>query len=94
MNFSPCNRHILLKKIEVLPEEKKSTVLVPESFKVTFRPHDIYEVVSVAQDCEKVTSANINKQVVVNNNMIEKINIEGHEFLLVLENHIYGVIEE
>ena len=94
MNFNPCNRHVLLKKAEEPPEEKKSTVLVPESFKTTFKPHDVYEIVDVAKDCEKVSSDHVKKQIVVNNSMIEKIDIEGHEILLVLENHIYGVIEK
>jgi hypothetical protein len=94
MNFNPCNRHLLLKRPSVASEEKKSTVLVPESFKVNLKPYEIYEVVDVAKDCEKISSSHVNKQVVVNNNMIEKIDVEGQEILLVLENHVYGVIEK
>tara|TARA_Y100000590_G_scaffold269516_1_gene302656 strand:- start:8905 stop:9189 length:285 start_codon:yes stop_codon:yes gene_type:complete len=94
MNFNPYNRHVLLRKTEKTPEEKKSTVLVPESFKTSFRPYDAYEVVDVAKDCEKVNSKHIKKRVVVNNSMVEKIMIDGREILLVLENHIYGVIEK
>ena len=94
MNFNPCNRHVLLKKAEETPEEKKSTVLVPESYNVAFKPYDVYEVVDVAKDCEKVSSGHVNKKVVVPNNMVEKIDLEGQEIILILENHIYGVIEK
>jgi len=94
MNFNPCNRHLLLRKIGAAPDEKKSTVLVPESFKVSLKPYEVYEVVDVAKDCEKISSSHVNKQIVVNNSMIEKIDVEGQEILLVLENHVYGVIEK
>ena len=93
MNFNPCNRHLLLKKTEVAPEENKSTVLVPESFKVNLKTYEVYEIVNVAKDCEKISPSHVNKQVVINNNMIEKIDVQGQEILLVLENHVYGVIE-
>jgi co-chaperonin GroES (HSP10) len=94
MNFNPYNRHVLLKKSEKKPEEKKSTVLVPESYSTTFKPYEVYEVVDIAKDCEKISLGQVSKRVVVPNNMVEKIDVDGNELLLVLENHIYGVIEK
>jgi len=94
MKLNPRNRHVLLKEKETTSEEKKSTVLVPDAYKIQAKPYGVYEVVSVSEDCTIVSSVDVQKQVVVNNSMVEKINVEGKELLLVLENHVYGVLDK
>ena len=94
MKFKPYNRHILLKQKEQAVEEETPTVLVPDSYAATFKPYSVYEILDVSSDCEKLLLEHIKKEIVVNNSMVEKINIKGEEILLVLENHVYGVIDK
>ena len=94
MKFKPYNRHILLSEKEQTAEEEASTVLVPDSYVTNFKPYSVYVVCDVSSDCEKLSTKHIKKEIVVNNSMVEKISIQGEELLLVLENHIYGVIDK
>jgi co-chaperonin GroES (HSP10) len=94
MKFKPYNRHVLLSEKEQTTEEEVSTVLIPDSYVTNFKPYNVYVVRDVSSDCEKLSRKHIKKEIVVNNSMVEKISIQGEELLLVLENHIYGVIDK
>jgi len=92
MKFEPFNRHLLLEPIlEKKKEEKQSTILLPEDYSIAKR-HEVYEVVAVAQDCIQLATSDVGKTIVVDNTMVEEIDVNGDVFYLLLENHIYGVI--
>ena len=100
MSFKPTNRHLLLKEVEEEVTKERPTILVPDDYNVKTAPYGVYEVIAMASDCTKVPSGprgtghkNISRKVVVPNNMVESISIHGETLLLVLENHVKGVIE-
>ena len=96
MIFAPRNRYVLLEEIvlEQEEEEKTTTILLPEEYKVKTNPYDTYTVVACSEDCTKVDNSDLGKRVVVNNAMIETINISHDKHLIILENHIVGVLQD
>ena len=95
MSFTPCNRHMLLKPAKMAEEQNKATILVPEEYSMPKSRHQVYEVLSMSNDCEKLQDLVKEKDyVVVDNSMVEEIKVSGTTFHLVLENYIYGVIED
>ena len=88
MNFLPCNRNVLLEREDLAEEEKdQMCVLVPEDYKIE-PVHACYSILDYAEDCN-ISFAHGDK-VVVLNSMIEKIEVEGEQFLIVLENYVVG----
>jgi len=87
--FSPLNRHLLLEKIEEKTDEKKSTILVPDDYKIKTSPYGMYVVLRKAPDCEKVK--NVGATVVVNEAMVEEISVNNRKYHLILENYVYGL---
>ena len=94
MKFEPLNRHLLLSKLKEEEKEKKSTILVPDDYSVVKARHEIYGVIAVAKDCEKVSKNYFGQKVLVNNAMVEEVNIKGETYYLLLENHVYGILSE
>ena len=90
MYFKPTNRHLLIEKVEEKKEESKSTILVPDDYKVKSSPYGLYTVKDIAGDCEKSFGGNGTK-IVVNDSMVEEISVEGEKYYLVLENYVYGM---
>ena len=95
MNFKPCNRYLLLKELAEDVEPEKPTILVPDDYKVRNSPYAVYEVLDAAADCTKVAlnGATPKTKVLVNNTMVEEAQVHGESLFLVLENHVYGVLE-
>ena len=56
--FKPINRHLLIEKVEEKKEESKSTILVPDDYKVKSSPYGLYTVKDIARDCEKSFGGN------------------------------------
>ena len=94
MKFRPLNRHVLVLPIEKEEANNPSTILVPDDYIKVKSPHEVYKILSVATDCEKVNSENINQQIVVNNSMIEEIKVHGNTYYLLLENYVFATFEE
>lgn len=92
MSFKPLNRHILIFPVEKKEPDKPGTILVPDDYVKVKSPYEIYKIVNVAIDCEKVCRDNIGRQVVVNNSMVEEIKVHERTYYLLLENYVYGVL--
>ena len=93
MNFKPCNRYLLLRELPKELEPEKSTILVPDDYKVKENPYGVYEVVEMAPDCTKVPvrTGGSRTKVLVSNSMVEEVSVNGLNMCLVLENYVYGV---
>ena len=91
--FKPCNRHLALQPIEE-EEKKENTILVPDDYKVKVSPHALYRVCDVAKDCKSFDDSVIDKNVLVNNSMIEEIKVNGEIHYLLLENYVYGLFDD
>ena len=94
MKFKPKNRHLLLGEVNAPEEEDKSTILLPEEYKVKTNPHAVYQILDFAEDCAKIDKSFINKLVIVSDSMTESINLTAGAFKVILENHIIGILEE
>ena len=71
--------------------DQSATILLPDDYIKIKTPYEIYEIVDVALDCEKICETNIGQQILVNNSMIEEVKVRGQTYYLLLENYIYGM---
>tara|TARA_Y100000034_G_scaffold109058_1_gene139965 strand:+ start:183 stop:464 length:282 start_codon:yes stop_codon:yes gene_type:complete len=89
MKIKPLNRHLVVEKVEEKKEKKDlSGFVVPEEF----RPKDEYSVVKVLDIAEdsKFKVSWIDRKVIVETNML----FEVVGSTLVLENYVYGLVDE
>jgi hypothetical protein len=89
--FVPFNRHVLIELIEEEEQEKEHSFLLPEDYTRKKSPYVLCKVLDFADDCsiDITTSCDI----VVQRSMIEEIEILDETYYLVLENYVYGSIE-
>ena len=87
--FQPHNRHLWIQRPSVSEKakEKETDLVFPESYKKKSE----YEVVIVnaAASDSKFTNC-VDKQVIVESNMIREVKIENDTFLVILENYVIG----
>jgi len=89
--LKPVNRYILIEKVEAKEEKEDSLVLVPDEYKLAKKSlHGVYNVIDAAEDCEKVLDCK-NKEIVVDETMVQEIVLSNKTYYLVLENYVYGV---
>ena len=93
MKFKPRNRHILLGEVPKMHDDKKPTILLPEEYQAQLNPYGVYQIEQYSADCTKLELEDIGKLVLVNESMVETVSVDQGDFLFILENHIYGVLE-
>ena len=89
MKIKPLNRHLVVEKVEEKREKKDlSGFVVPEEF----RPKDEYSVVKVLDIAEdsKLKASWVGRKVIVEASMM----FEVVGSTLVLENYVYGLVDE
>ena len=94
MKLDPRNRFILVSEVESTKEEAQPTVLLPEGYSIKTSPYGVYKIQQMSEDCTKVSLEDVGKLVMVDDSMVETASLDQGDFLLVLENHIYGVLSE
>ena len=94
MKLNPRNRFILVTEVPTTQEDVQATVLLPEGYAIKTNPYGVYQIQQLSEDCTKVTVGDVGKLVIVNDTMVETASLDQGDFLLVLENHIYGVLDE
>ena len=90
MNLEPTNRYILVKPIEEKKEETNSMIMLPSDYKKQEAPHLPCSVVDVAEDSKFFNVYKKDDILIVERRMLEKIELQGNEFYLVLENYVVG----
>ena len=90
--LTPCNRFVLLSAVPEPEKEQQATVLVPDSYKVKSSLYGVYQLEQVSTDCTVVNEDDLGKLLLVNDSMVETASLEQGDFLLVQENHIFGVM--
>ncbi len=91
MHFKPFNRHIVVDLIEET-EEKKGIVVLPTDYKKPKSPYVEAIVLEVAEDSKFHGTLFCNDTVLVERRMLQKVEISEYTFYLLLENYIYGRI--
>ena len=92
MSLSPRNRYLLLEEAPTLTEQDAPTILLPEDYNVKTNPFGVYKISQISADCTKVNVDDIGKLVIVEDHMVSTASLEQGDFLLVQENHVYGVL--
>tara|TARA_R100000657_G_C4584457_1_gene45438 strand:+ start:298 stop:582 length:285 start_codon:yes stop_codon:yes gene_type:complete len=92
MSLDPRNRFLLLEEASSPTEQDTPTVLLPEDYNVKANPFGVYKISQISTDCTKVSVDDIGKLVVVEDHMVSTASLDQGDFLLVQENHIYGVL--
>jgi co-chaperonin GroES (HSP10) len=90
MNILPCNRYLLVSPNEE-EAETENTILLPTDFR-TRASHGMAKVLAIAEDSK--FKGYEGKNVIVNNNLVEELDICGSTYHFILENHIIGLVEE
>ena len=88
-NFEPLNRHLL---VRLCTEEKKeeSSFVLPDDYQAPKDPYQVVDVIATAPDCS--IDVESGDAVVVERSQIHTLKVEGDEYHLVLQNHVYGVL--
>ena len=94
MKFEPTNRHILVSIMQDDSEENKSLIYLPEDYKKAEARYALCSVSAVSGDSKFFNSLKKADTVVVDRTMIQKIEVKGNEFYLILENYILGRINK
>ena len=92
MSLDPRNRFILLEEAPQQTEEDMPTILLPDDYNVKTNQFGVYKISQISVDCTKVNLEDVGKLVVVEDHMVSTASLEQGDFLLVQENHIYGVL--
>jgi hypothetical protein len=85
------NRHVLVRPIEEEQEETSSLIALPEDYKKPESPYAIVEILDFADDCTCYLA--VSSYVVIERRMMIEVEIKGQKDYLVLENYIYGSID-
>ena len=92
MSLDPRNRFLLLEEAPAQTEKELPTILLPEDYNVKTNPFAVYKISQISTDCTKVSLDDIGKLVLVEDHMVSTASLDQGDFLLVQENHIYGVL--
>jgi len=93
MHFKPFNRHVVVDVVEEKKEEK-GLVVLPTDYKKPASPHVKALVIEAAEDSKFHGTLFANDTVLVERRMLQKVEISEYTFYLVLENYIYGRIND
>ena len=92
MNLDPRNRFLLLEEAPQQTEEDTPTILLPDDYSAKTNQFGVYKISQISVDCTKVNLEDVGKLVVVEDHMVSTASLDQGDFLLVQENHIYGVL--
>ena len=92
MSLDPRNRFLLLEEAPAQTEKELPTILLPDDYNIKTNPFGVYRISQISTDCTKVSLDDIGKLVLVEDHMVSTASLDQGDFLLVQENHIYGVL--
>jgi len=92
MKFEPTNRFILVNPIEEKQPEK-SLVYLPEGYSKPEAIHKACEVITTAGDSKFFGILKEKDIVLIEQRMLQKIELQGNQFYLILENYVLGRIK-
>jgi len=90
MYLEPYNRHLLV--LPIFEEKQETTIILPEDYRKPESPYIVCEVLGIASDCS--IELDISNKIVIERSMLQEIKTAGETNYLVLENYVYGRLEE
>ena len=91
MYLEPKNRHLLVLPIDD-SQESKSLIVLPEDYKQPKSPYVSCDVLGKATDCK--VDVEVGDTIVIERRMIQEIKAAGETNYLVLENYVYGRLQD
>jgi hypothetical protein len=87
------NRHVLIEPlVQEVKEERDSLIALPDDYKKPESPYTVATILDFADDCTCRLAVGTN--VILERRMIIEVEVKGEKNYLVLENYIYGSIED
>ena len=93
MNIKPFNRYLLVSPIEEKKEEKNLSIVLPTEYKKPENPHVLCKVEDISEQSTFFGQIASGDTLVVERRMLNKIEFSGKSAYLVLENYIYGRLD-
>jgi len=90
--YIPMNRHLLVQRQPRPEVELEQRVLLPEGYEKTESRYETVEVVGTAPNCAFIDRVRAGTKIVVLSNFLEDIEVEGHNYTVILENHVMGIL--
>ena len=90
--MKPLNRHLLVQPLEERQDEPDSVVLLPSDYEKPLSPYLIAEVLAHADDCQQLHD--VGSTVVLERRMLNTVEIHDKTYYLVLENYLFGRLDE
>ena len=91
MFINVYNRHVLVELVEEEQEEQKSLIALPQDYKKTESPYVVVRVIQISDECKLFLEQG--DLIVIERRMLTEIEIKGEKNYLVLENYIYGRLD-
>jgi co-chaperonin GroES (HSP10) len=91
MYLEPKNRHLLILPIED-DEKEKTVILLPEDYRRPQSPYITCDVLGVADNCE--VDIVVGDRIIIERRMMLEIKAAGETNYLVLENYVYGRLQD
>ena len=92
MFINVYNRHVLVELVEEEEEEQQSLIALPQDYKKTESPYTVVKVLQISDDCKLFLEQG--DLIVIERRMLTEMEIKGEKNYLVLENYIYGRIDD
>ena len=90
MYLEPKNRHLLVLPLE--EEEKETLIVLPDDYKKPESPYVLCDVLGISSDCK--VEVDIGDRILVERRMLSEVKAMGETNYLVLENYVYGRLQE
>ena len=92
MFINVFNRHVLVELVEEEEEEKQSLIALPQDYKKSESPYTVVKVLQISDECKLFLEQG--DLIVIERRMLTEIEIKGEKNYLVLENYIYGRLDD
>ena len=86
------NRHVLVELVEEEEEEQQSLIALPQDYKKVESPYLVVRVLQISGDGNLFLEQG--DLIVIERRMLTEIEIKGEKNYLVLENYIYGRLDD
>lgn len=88
--FQPCNKYILIERLQSIKSEQESLIQLPEDYKPKASVHELVKIISVAPGVKPPLGSG--QKAVVLSHMIEEVDFGEEVVYLVLENNVLGTV--
>ena len=86
------NRHVLVELVDEEEGEQESLIALPQDYKKAESPYLVVKVLQISDECKLFLEQG--DLIVIERRMLTEIEIKGEKNYLVLENYIYGRIDD